>query len=617
MALSAGTVSLGVKADTTDFGRQLHDGIMGGVSGLGKALGVGLLAGAGAAVAAGAAILHTGIGEAMAAAAGTAQLEAGIKSTGGAAGVSADQLNALASSIQDYSGQTDDSIVKSEQLLLTFTNIKNNGPDKIFDQATQASADMAAKMGGDASASAILLGKALNDPAKGITALTRVGVSFTEEQKKSIKAMTDSGDTMGAQKLILKELQTEFGGAAQAAGDSLPGQLEKGKRAFEDMSQAVVTTILPIVTPAISGIAGAIKEVSPKIVEFAKTFIDGVKSIFDLFVKGDFTKTFRETFHLEEDSSAVNFLFNVRDAVLKVVSFIKDTAVPAIQNFIKEFQNSEGAGGKLRAVLEAIGTFISGTLVPAIVNMIKWVGDNKTLVEGFVVSILAGVAAFQAYNAVMAVIKAATIAWTIVQGILNGTLIANPIGLVVMAIAALVAGIIWVATKTTFFQDVWKAAWGWITKTATDAKDWIVEKFTDVVSFVTGLPDKIGRAASGMWDGIKTSFKSAINWVLKAWNDFQFTIGGGNIMGVDIPKITLDTPNIPLLAEGGIVPATPGGRLVRVGEGKYDEAVIPLTNGNGTPNVGSNVTHNWYVTGSSPEALYMQFKRRENAQGAV
>jgi hypothetical protein len=209
---------------------------------LGKGVGLGLAAAAGGI----GLLLKTGFDETKDAATGTAQLEAGIKSTGNAAHVTVGGLNDLAGSIQSYSGQTDDSIVKSEQLLLTFTNIKNSGPDKIFDLATKATADMAAKMGGDASQSAIVLGKALNDPLKGITALQRIGVSFSDSQKKAIAAMMKTGDVAGAQKVILKELSTEFGGAAKAAGDSLPGQMQRAKRSFEDTSQAVVTDMLPV-----------------------------------------------------------------------------------------------------------------------------------------------------------------------------------------------------------------------------------------------------------------------------------------------------------------------------------------------------------------------------------
>lgn len=83
------------------------------------------------------------------------------------------------------------------------------------------------------------------------------------------------------------------------------------------------------------------------------------------------------------------------------------------------------------------------------------------------------------------------------------------------------------------------------------AIEWVIGKFGDLVDFVKSLPSKIGRAASGLWDSLKTTFKSAINALIRIWNDFSLTIGGGNILGVDIPSVTLNTPDLPYLATGG------------------------------------------------------------------
>jgi len=249
-AMTVGDLVAYMRVDDSDFNKKTDAaekrfGKLGGVlKAAGVAAGTAALAGLGK-------IMQTGIQESMDASAAQAQLAAGIKSTGGAAGVTVGHLNKLASEIQNYSGQTDDSIAQTEALLLTFTKIRNAGPDKIFDQATKAAADMAAKMGTDAPSAAIQLGKALNDPVKGVTALTRVGVQFTDAQKAQIKALVDSGDTMAAQKIILKELNTEFGGAARAAGESLPGQVEKAKRSFEDMSQSLVASLLPMLSQTI------------------------------------------------------------------------------------------------------------------------------------------------------------------------------------------------------------------------------------------------------------------------------------------------------------------------------------------------------------------------------
>jgi hypothetical protein len=152
-----------------------------------------------------------------------------VKSTGGAAKVTADQMGDLATAISNKTGADDEAIQSGENLLATFTNVRNETGkgNKIFDRATQAAVDMASAMNNgvvDANglkAANIQLGKALNDPIKGVTALQKVGVSFTADQKKQIKTLVESGNTLKAQKIILNEVGKEFGGAAQAATDPL------------------------------------------------------------------------------------------------------------------------------------------------------------------------------------------------------------------------------------------------------------------------------------------------------------------------------------------------------------------------------------------------------------
>ena len=143
-----------------------------------------------------------------------AQTGAVIKSTGGAANVSAKQVDALAESLLKKCGVDDEVIKSGENMLLTFTNIRNEQGkgNKIFDEATKATLDLSVATGKDMTNAAVLVGKALNDPKKGLTALRRVGVQFTDAQEDQIKALVKSGKTMDAQKIILRELQKEFGG---------------------------------------------------------------------------------------------------------------------------------------------------------------------------------------------------------------------------------------------------------------------------------------------------------------------------------------------------------------------------------------------------------------------
>lgn len=104
-----------------------------------------------------------------------------------------------------------------------------------------------------------------------------------------------------------------------------------------------------------------------------------------------------------------------------------------------------------------------------------------------------------------------------------------------------------------------------------EIKDWIVGKWDSLVDFVTGLPGRMAQAASGMWDGVKDSFKGAINWIIQKWNDFQLTIGGFEVFGKKMPSITVDTPDIPLLARGGLAGQTSNGVLFGPGTGISDD----------------------------------------------
>ena len=164
-----------------------------------------------------------------------AQVNASIRSTGGVAGVTAKQVEDLAQSMKKLNGVDDDAVRSMASVLLTFTKVGK----ETFPQATQAIVDMSAKLGTDLKSSAIQVGKALNDPIKGVSALQRVGVSFTESQKALIKSLVDSGKSLEAQKIILRELETEFGGAAAAARDTLGGALKALDISVGDVWQSI------------------------------------------------------------------------------------------------------------------------------------------------------------------------------------------------------------------------------------------------------------------------------------------------------------------------------------------------------------------------------------------
>lgn len=161
----------------------------------------------------------------------TKQLEAVLKSTGGAAGITKDEMLGMASAMQQVTTYGDEAVIPAQSLLLTFTKI---GKD-VFPQALESVLDVATAMGTDLKSAATQVGKALNDPVLGITALTRSGIQFTKEQKEVIKSLSETGRVAEAQKIILQELETQFGGSARAARETLGGALKGLQNAFGDL----------------------------------------------------------------------------------------------------------------------------------------------------------------------------------------------------------------------------------------------------------------------------------------------------------------------------------------------------------------------------------------------
>ena len=170
----------------------------------------------------------------------TAQI---IKSTGGAAKVSAKQVADLAGRISEKAGVDDEAIQSGANLLLTFKNVRNEAGKgaAIFDRATQAAADLSAAGFGSINGSSKMLGKALNDPIKGISALGRAGVTFSEDQKKAIKKMVETGDVLGAQKIILGEVESQVGGVAAASAS----MSDKVKVSWDNLKERIGTALLP------------------------------------------------------------------------------------------------------------------------------------------------------------------------------------------------------------------------------------------------------------------------------------------------------------------------------------------------------------------------------------
>jgi len=168
-----------------------------------------------------------------------AQLNATLRSTGRYSDETSQALQNQAAALQKLTTYGDESIITAQSQLLTFKELGN----EVFPRATQAVLDMSAKMGTDLNGAVIQIGKALNSPIEGISALTRVGVTFSDSQKEMIKTLQKSGDILGAQEIILKELESQFKGSAEAARNTFGGALTAVSNAFNDLLEGKGGTI--------------------------------------------------------------------------------------------------------------------------------------------------------------------------------------------------------------------------------------------------------------------------------------------------------------------------------------------------------------------------------------
>lgn len=249
------------------------------------------------------------------------QLKNAVETNGGAAGKTADELANIAGQLQSVTTYSDDAIQGMQALLLRFKGIGETR----FDQATEATLDLATALGQDLNSAARLVGLALDNPVEGLSRLSRLGVAFTKEQKELIKSLVDTGKAAEAQGFILSELERRFGGAAQAARGTFAGALEGLKNAFGDLLE--VKTGIPGATDALNEFTAILEDPNTK--RAADTFFSGI-----IIAAAKATKFITETAgavrFLAESMAAVRFgpaagdAVRIEDEIAKVKSAIRN-----------------------------------------------------------------------------------------------------------------------------------------------------------------------------------------------------------------------------------------------------------------------------------------------------
>lgn len=282
--------------------------------------------------------LFTAAEAAEEAASQAAKTEQIIRQTGGAANVSAEDIDQLTKRFASLTGVEDDVVREGANVLLTFRNLKNEAGEgnDVFDRTAALMLDVGAVMGTDASSAALQLGKALNDPVSQMGALSRAGLTFSQQQKDQIKDLVANNDLLGAQKLILAELETQVGGTA-AAGAKATDRLASS---FGEIVEVIGGALLPIIDDAADGLA-ILAGTSPQVVDLA----DAIKEIGEVNLS--------DTFQVGEVVGLTNFRDTMRD-IIEAADLTNDELVELATGGMKQLQEEYDLTGSRAEVLAGV-----------------------------------------------------------------------------------------------------------------------------------------------------------------------------------------------------------------------------------------------------------------------
>jgi hypothetical protein len=419
------------------------------------------------------------------------QVNAALNSMGDAAGRNFDQLAAQAEALSATSLFEDDEILtKVTANLLTFGNIASEQ----FDRAQQAALNLSARMGTDLQSSALMLGKALNDPAAGMAKLSRAGIQFTEEQKAQVKAMQAAGNMAGAQAIMLAELERQFGGAAAAAraADPMAAAMMDIKNVLGELG----AIILPVVAKIATGVSAFMKSIgqlgpgAQQMVVVGALVAAAIGPV--LVAVGAVVTAVGALMPIIAGAAAALGAFALPIAaavaaiVLLAVAF-KDDIVPALQHFWEEL--SSILGPKIKPLMgAAMGLF--NMFVSAIKGMF---GDGSG-------SILP---ALKTFGTVVARVFGAVV--DVITGALN--IVTNIMG----AIGALLRG-------------DWSAMWAYLGQAVVALVQTVGNVFATLLPNVTA---SVSRMYHAVKEWLQTKLLAVFNWLatkIKAVGDFFYEL---------------------------------------------------------------------------------------------
>jgi len=471
-----------------------------------------------------------------------------LKNAGDEGGKWAKHAENLATSLMKQTGIDDEVIKGGQAILATFHAVGGQVGQSsgAFDRATKAALDLSKTGFGDVDSAAKALGKALQDPEKGLTALRRSGVNFTEAQKEQIKAMNDAGDSAGAMNLILGEVEKQVGGVAEKTATSG----DKMKTAFNETKESIGKALLPVLqqlAPILQSVAQYVQENANWLVPLAAAIIGvvaaikiwiAVQTVIDALLAAN--PIGLVVIAIAAIIAAIILLAQYWDQVWSWIAnapwYLK--VVAAILFFASPIAWLITAIAFLASHWEAVWQAISDAVTAAG----DWIEQAFKDVVDFLSKVPTQIA--NAFSQLWSILTSPFVtAYNFIAQIpsMIGSVFRGLVSIIESAVSGVVNAI------TSPFQTAWN----------------IVQGIWNSISSVVGwVSDAIGAA------------KSAWNSFVDVWNKIEI-----KVPGVDIPLVgevggfTVGLPDLPHLAAGGIVTKA---TLALVGE-TGPEAVIPLS----------------------------------------
>jgi hypothetical protein len=447
----------------------------------------------------------------------TKLLENGLKNVGARSG-ELERLQKVASDLGEATLFNEEDFRKGFGLLTSFGNIGTSN----YQRVAKAAADVAQTSGTDVSSAFMQLAKALNDPAKGLSALGRSGIQFSEDQKAVIERLVETGNTAQAQNLILQELEKQYGGNSVAAAQGLAGALDTLGEKFYDLQVALGDNLTTLLQPLIQGLTSLVGFISG-LPEPVQTFIVALGGL----------------------AIALTALGGVLAIGAPIFS-----ALAALGPILAGIPALIAGWAAVIPLVAGLGT-LAKILIGVFSGPVGWVA----------LAVAAGVAIYAFRDQIGQAFQA-----------IGGMLQAGAAGFKSMFIDPVVAGFTAVVqfVNTNFVQPVQASITGLV--------EMIGNTFRNVTQAITSPFQAAFQTVRGIVNNILNGIGNAVGGVVQAINNL---IAGANIAlaALRMPQIPfLPQPNIPRFADGGVVS---GPTLAMVGEGGEPEYIVPQSKASG------------------------------------